>query len=509
MLSTEIGAQELVEITGGVWEARPAFGWKFRGVCFDPAKYREGQMVICLTQHFRYGVDFHEIKVRMGRSGLILPSGVATPGLSYPRLRVADVRQALARLAQAVGARCATSVIAVTGSVGKTSSCHLLQHVLSPRGAIAFNGQKNYYDGVLAELTNLSAADFAILETSLGALNDGISNVLRPDVSLLTHVSPVHATQRIDMMSLADGKAQVFEGLKSTGTAVINRDAPYFERIRAVADARSASVITFGEHPESDFRLLDYQSDRKSVVASIHGKHQKYELGLLGRHMALNSLGVLAICEAVGVPLENLRDLLRSALPVQGRGSTEELTIGGKRVTLLDESYNASPASMAAAFQTLAGIGSTGGRRIAVLGDMLELGADSARYHADLLPPLLASGVSKAFLVGEAMRDLWRQLPVDLRGAHALTTDKILGDLGRELQDGDVILVKGSHSTGLHKLTADIRFLSFLPYALRGEDCGVKLYLALRQALKRAAPWAPLSATRWVSWQFRKLVKAE
>lgn len=506
-LAVEIDVRKFESITGGAWEIPPDSGWRFRGICIDPARPHPGQ--VALSPDSRYGIPFHELRQSMGLSALMLPLGMRTTSdVRYALHRVPDVREALVRLAREIQTLYATPVIAVTGSVGKTTTSSLIEHLLKTRGCITSNRQRNQYDAVLAQLTNLPVSDYVVIETSLQALRDGIDETLEPDVAVLTQISPVHAGVSSDIESLAFAKARIFRRLRSSGAAVINCDIPCFEQVRKIAAESGASIITFGEDSRASFRLLGYRPESGVVSARINEENVEYELGIRVRHMALNSLAALAACDAAGTSWRLLIQQLSNAHPVHGRGVHERLKIAGIQMLLIDDSYNASPASTLAAFANLASIHPPGGgKRIAVLADMLELGAAASQHHTALLDPLLSSGVARVFLTGKEMRALWDLLPEHCRGAYSMSMELILAALARELEEGDVVLIKGSHGTGVHRIAADLRKLTLVPALLGGTDNGVGALLRSRHLLQHVTPHVPLAMQRWVSWQFTKLLE--
>ncbi|MCD6680943.1 MAG: UDP-N-acetylmuramoyl-tripeptide--D-alanyl-D-alanine ligase [Burkholderiaceae bacterium] len=452
----------------------------------------------------RYGLSYGSINKSMLSGGLLLGARAAEPRLEMPILRVESTSDALRALANYLRGETSSKIIAVTGSVGKTSSCYLLKHLLGKAARTTTNGQANYADGILCAAANLVDIDYLIVEASLQALGQDATKILRPHVVLLTNISPVHAVSEVDLVELTSRKASLFGDLADGGVAVINRDIPHFAYAREIASkGPAARILTYGEHPESEFRLLTYVSAENRVTAQVFDEKIDYKLGLHGRHMALNSLGVLAAAYAAGAEVESLLPHCFSAPPVEGRGLLETLNICGTSIRIIDDSYNASPLSMRASFSTLATTKPSGdGRRIAVLGDMLELGEQSAAFHEELAEPLIECGVDKVHLVGAMMSRLREKLPDRLRGSIATREHEVLARLAGELRDGDVVLFKGSHGTGIYRLVQDLRRISRFsdPVPQLGK-VRVFVYISSRGVARK---WAIMR--RWGAWQAGKLL---
>ncbi len=499
----EIDADALAAVAGGTWENHPADTWRYRGLCWHEGAYEHGRIVLPKHEGFRYGVELSGWSPERLDAG-ILVSAAHQLTTHAPALRVDSVHHAIRRLAAHLRANSDTQIIAVTGSVGKTSACYLLRHLLQYKGRVTTNGQFNYPDGIVCEACNVGEVDYAVIEASLQGLGEA-THTLMPQVALLTNISPVHIDLVGSLLALAEKKASLFGDLAQEGTAVINRDIPHFDRVLEIARAGGAAVLTFGEHADAHFQLVRYDLQTKCVYAQIMGEDVQYHLGLLGRHMALNSLGVLAAAHAAGAGWKTLIEHCASARVVGGRGTCEQIEVGGALVSIIDDAYNASPAAMEAAFKMLASTSpSNHGRRIAVLADMLELGDNSVDYHERLAEPLLASGVDRIYLAGELMNHLWRKLPPNLRVSMAKGSSDLLWPLVRGLRTGDVILLKGSHGTGMHELATDLRYLSLVP-----NWCGVGsfIFMSVRAVLRETGIQLPLRVRRWITWQLGKLME--
>ena len=367
-------------------------------------------------------------------------------------LRVADTHVALEALGREARNRSRARVAAVTGSVGKTSSKEMLHLALGSSGPThASTGSLNNHIGVPLSLARLSAdAAFGVFEAGMNHPGElaPLSELIAPDVALITTVEAVHLAAFASVEEIADAKAEIFAGMSADGTAVLNRDNPQFDRLAAAAHARGlARIVGFGTGAGADARLLDIEPDAagNTLQVEIDGHPLAYRLVLPGRHMALNSVGVLAAVQALGADLDAAAAMLGALKPLPGRGARHSLAIEGGMGELIDESYNASPASVRAALEVLAAARpGAGGRRIAVLGDMLELGPNAPMLHAGLAPAVEAAGIDLAFTCGERMSALREVLPTSIGGTHAADSEALAPLVLDALVPGDLIMVKGS-----------------------------------------------------------------
>jgi UDP-N-acetylmuramoyl-tripeptide--D-alanyl-D-alanine ligase len=367
-------------------------------------------------------------------------------------LVVADVLDALRDLARAARGRFDGKVIAVTGSVGKTSTKEALRLVLSREGEThASAASYNNHWGVPLSLARCPAqARFAVFELGMNHAGEigPLSQLVRPDIAIITTVAPVHLEFFASVDAIADAKAEIFEGLVESGIAILNRDNAHFDRLADRArDARVSHVVTFGEAADAGARLIKcvLQPDFSTVRASILGDDVTYKLGAPGKHLVMNSLAVLAAAKLAGADLAIAALALADLQPASGRGTRITLQTPDGFALLIDESYNANPVSMAAAIALL-GQAEPGprGRRIAVLGDMLELGAQSDELHAGLARPIVDHAVDLVFCAGPGMRNLWEALPSNRRGGYATDSSALEPQVLEAVSSGDAIMIKGS-----------------------------------------------------------------
>ena len=369
-----------------------------------------------------------------------------------PLLVVDDVLAALVELAIAARARLKGQVIAVTGSVGKTSTKEALRRVLGAQGEThASSASFNNHWGVPLSLARCPAsARFAIAEIGMNHAGeiDALVKMVRPHVAIITTVEPVHLEFFAGVEAIADAKAEIFAGIEPGGAAILNRDNAQFARLSRRAKKLGISrIVSFGANKKSEARLLDVSlhATCSAVHANILGQDVTYKLGVPGRHMAMNSLAVLAAAALVGADLARAALSLSQFEPAAGRGVRRTLEVASGEATLIDESYNANPASMAAALNVL-GQAQVGphGRRIAMLGDMLELGPTSPALHSGLLEAIKTNHIDLVYCCGPLMRNLWNALSTGKRGGYAESAAALEAQAVSAIRAGDAIMVKGS-----------------------------------------------------------------
>ncbi len=392
-----------------------------------------------------------------------------------PVFPVDDTLAAMGRLAVASRARASARVVAVTGSVGKTSAKEMLREMLGACGAThASAASYNNHWGVPLTLARMPAdARFGVFEIGMNHAGEitPLARMARPHVALVTTIAPVHIEHLGSLEAIADAKAEIFLGLEPGGSAVLNHSAPQFERLAKAAERQGKRVRTFGVDEASDACLVEIaQTEAGSrVEARIFGRRLRFEIGAPGAHMAENALGALLAADALGADLETCASALAGFSAQKGRGARISIAAPDGAATIIDESYNANPASMRAALKLL-GASKPGpsGRRIAVIGDMLELGPEAAAMHAELAADLEANRVDLLFGAGPLTRALYEAAPQSMRAVWTERSGELVGEIAAALRGGDVLMVKGSNGSRMGPLVAALRE-RFARAAPRGE----------------------------------------
>ena len=460
--------ETLTAVMGGTIHGNPK---PIAGASIDTRTLQPGDLFFAIRGEARDGHDFVRQALSQGAGMAVVAearagefAGVGAV-LAVPEGGEDPVLDAMQALGRASRERTAAKIVAVTGSVGKTGTKEALLHVLSAQGAThASIASYNNHWGVPLTLVRMPADTFyGVFEIGMNHPAEivPLAAMVRPDIALVTTVEPVHIEHFASLSAIADAKGEIFSGLKPGGVAIINRDNPAYLRLLAHALASKAGrVVSFGEHEEADVRALRIvtRPDLSVVDANVMGIPVTYQVGTAGRHVAMNSLGVMAVIHALGADLALAALSLASLKPPVGRGERTALAIDGGEAFLVDESYNANPASIRAALATLSAI-ETGprGRRIAVLGDMLELGAGAEDHHRALAQAVESNGIDHVFTAGPLMRHLFETLPMSRRGVQAATSAELVDPLLVFLRPGDAVMVKGSNSIRMGRIVEALK----------------------------------------------------
>jgi len=436
--------------------------WTCTGIASDSRRVGHGDLFIALSGPSFDGHDFVAAALQDGAAAAMVshrPDGLAADA---PLLVVDDVLAALSRLGEAGRARATAKVVALTGSVGKTSTKETLKHVLETQGAVfASPASFNNHWGVPLSLAALPPeVDYAIIEIGMNHPGEisPLSRMVRPDVALVTTVEAVHLEFFDSVSDIADAKAEIFDGMGHGGIAVLNYDNPYQKRLSSAARANNVCrIVCFGVHPHATVRLIDSTpTDTGSQVAvEVEGRPIEFQLAAPGAHWVTIAVATLATVHALGADVARAAARMTHVKPLPGRGQRHEIAVEGGVFTLIDESYNGNPTSMRAAIEVLALTPvKDGGRRIAVLGDMLELGDEGPALHAALADTLARKSISLVYTVGANMAHLGDALPAALRAGHAAKSDDLIAPLAAAIGPGDVIMVKGSLGTRMAPIVA-------------------------------------------------------
>jgi UDP-N-acetylmuramoyl-tripeptide--D-alanyl-D-alanine ligase len=450
-------ASEIAEATGGVVRHGD---FDVAGAAFDSREAGAGDLFIAMKGEATDGHRFVDQAFAQGAAAALVSEDIA-----YPHVRVADTAIALNNLAWASRERSKARIVGVTGSAGKTGTKEALFAALdrsAPGRAHRSVKSYNNHTGVPLSLVRMPrSAFYGVFEMGMNRAGElaGLTRIVRPHVAIVTTIAPAHRAFFASDAAIADAKAEIFQGLEPEGTAVIPYDSPHRDRLIAAARPHAARILTFGTGEGADVRatyVIRGPRGGSMVTATLPGAQLSFTLGQPGDHWVANALAVLAAVEAVGGDLAAAGLALAELGGLKGRGERHLVAVEGGAALLIDESYNANPASMAATLKVL-GEEKVAGRRIAILGSMRELGPDSDEYHAALAGRLEQAGVDYAILVGSEMEALARILGAKALGgqvkmAHVADAAAALPLARAAIGPGDALLVKGSNAIGLAAL---------------------------------------------------------
>ena len=461
----------LATAAGGDLDGVPA--GDIAGLSIDTRTLRAGELFVALKDQ-RDGHEFVPAAFARGASAALVSRAYTRATGDGLLIRVDDPLDALRRIAVAARARLTPEarVIAVTGSAGKTTTKEMLAACCGRLGPThASEKSYNNHWGVPLTLARMPAATrYAIFEIGMNHAGEitPLVAMVRPHVAIITTVVAAHLEHFGTEEAIADAKAEILTGIEPGGVAVLNYDNRHYERLRQAAAIEGIRVVPFSGklHRPEDFdpatmglglvRLVRAHEVDGQTLIDAHGR--SFVLGAVGGHMVSNALAVLAALKAAEADLTEALRALVSFHPPEGRGSRSNLPISGGQILLIDESYNANPASMQAALEAMSSISRKDHpRRIAVLGDMLELGADAAALHVGLASVVQAAGVDLVFAAGPNMRHLYDTVPPPRRGAWAETSQALEPDFVAALRPGDAVMIKGSNGSRMARLVAAVK----------------------------------------------------
>ncbi|MSO70673.1 MAG: UDP-N-acetylmuramoyl-tripeptide--D-alanyl-D-alanine ligase [Alphaproteobacteria bacterium] len=449
-------AAEAAEAMGGTLVgAGTERSWQASGISIDSRTTAPGDLFIALEGPNSDGHDYVKAALARGAVSAVVHRMATCVSDDAPLLVVDDTMRALWALGAAARARGSARITCITGSVGKTGTKTALAAALALAGPThATIGNLNNQWGAPLSLARMPRATaYGVIELGMNHAGEisPLAQLAQPEVAVITAIAPAHLEFFDSVAAIADAKAEIFDGLVAGGCAVLPRDSEFFDRLATVAGARGAGrVIGFGAAETAEARLLSCTATDggSRVRAEVLGAAVDFTLLLPGRHNALNALAALAAAHALGVKLSLAASALESLRPQKGRGQMHSVRLPGGTFEVIDDTYNASPASMRAALSVLAER-KPRGRRIAALGDMLELGREADAMHAGLAPAIEAAGVAQVFCAGPHMAALYRALPAALHGANAPSAKELMPKLLGAVRPGDSVLVKGSHGSAM------------------------------------------------------------
>jgi UDP-N-acetylmuramoyl-tripeptide--D-alanyl-D-alanine ligase len=441
---------EIAAATGGTASA----SFEVTGVTFDSREVGPGDLFVAMPGTVHDGHQFVDGAFAAGAAGAIVSQPVGGP-----HVLVEDVFAALQALGRAARERSQATILAVTGSVGKTSTKEALFAALDRnRPGAVHRSVKSYnnHTGVPLSLARMPrGAEFAVLEMGMNHAGEirGLVAQVRPHLALITAIAPAHIENLGSEEAIADAKAEIFEGLEADGIAIVPNDTPHRDRLVKAARRRADRIITFGtgDADVHAIHAVSAEAGGSLISAALLERELTFTISQRGEHWVSNALAVLAAVEAVGEDVAVAALALADLGGLKGRGERHNVRIDGGELLLIDESYNANPASMAATLKSL-GAERDATRRIAVLGPMRELGEHSGALHAGLAPAILDAHVDRLILIGDEMRPLAEKvvgtISFDLVSSVEEATDALI----QSAHAGDAVLVKASNSVGLARL---------------------------------------------------------
>jgi len=444
-------SEQIAEATGG----KAAVEFSVTGLSIDTRSLKAGDLFVALKDT-RDGHDFIPAAIEAGAAGVLCEA--ASGGVSA--VIVDDSAKALEALGAYAGKARKALRIGVTGSVGKTSVKDALAVMLSAFGHThkSLKSFNNHFGVPITLATIPEGADFAVLEMGMNHAGEmsALSKLAKPQIALINNVVGAHLAHFENVEAIADAKAEIIDGMEAGGTIILNGDNEYTPKIRKKAKAAKLNILTFGHSDEDDVAIVSTNSHASGGNVRLRIARQQLDVTLMvpGEHWFMNAAACMAVAHAAELPLRKAAMALRKTTAAPGRGDIHMLSIDGKSVTLIDESYNANPTSMRAAFSAAA---LRPGRKLALLGDMYELGADELELHRALSEPLVEAGFERVFMAGECMRLLMGALPQPMRAGWSSKPQNLLTKLKGELLDGDVVLIKGSNASGVGKVAAQLK----------------------------------------------------
>lgn len=444
-------SEEIATATKGAASAE--FG--VSGVAFDSREVGPDDLFIALNGETTDGHRFVDQAFLQGAAGVVVSQPV-----SHPHVLVSDTTEALNQLGIASRARVSGKIVGVTGSAGKTGTKEALAAALARanRGSVHRSVKSyNNHTGVPLSLARMSRETaFGVLEMGMNHTGElaALTRLVRPHVALVTTIASAHREFFKSEEAIADAKGEVFEGLEPGGTAILPFDSPHYARLRAKAEQHASYILSFGRGDGADVRVMDEfaLADGTQITAHLPDAELSFTLSQPGAHWVSNAMAVLAAVHVLGGDMAAAGLALADLEGIAGRGARFKAQVDGGSALVIDESYNANPASMAA---TLAVLKDTHGkRRIAVLGAMRELGTESDALHAGIAPHILDAGVDYALLVGSGMEPLAKALEGKTEFDHVPDAAAALESVKGLVRAGDAVLIKGSNSIGLSRVVA-------------------------------------------------------
>lgn len=461
-------SERILRATRGSWRRAPQepATWSATGVSIWRPSMEEGHLVALRAEGWKRGVPTRAIEsLPFKPRAILIKSDAPTPTdipTDIPLLEVEDMSRAIFAMGHFSRHRMQGRVIGVTGSAGKTTLVGMLAHTLREWGSVgSTKHNSNLPIGIAWNLASIPwDSAHVVLEMAIGGMRQNTA-LARPHVAVFSNIEPAHLEYHHSTEEIARKKARIFSGMEPGSVAILNRDMNHWDEIAQAARQQRLRVLSYGRNPQSDFVLLDYHAASRTVHARTPCGALRYHLGAPGLHMAYNSLACLAVIDALGFSQQHAASRMAEFGALEGRGRLIEITNDDQHLRVVDEAYNANPASMAAALSLIRELEAPKdqGRRVIILGDMLELGPNSREYHRNLKAQTLSAAPNLVLLCGPEMHALYEELEKCAQVHWFEKVDMLNAQLSHLLQDGDLVLVKSSAGTQLSKTVEAIKQL--------------------------------------------------
>lgn len=455
--SSVLTADALVVATKGIWLSEPAESWSATGVCIWPPSFKPNQVIVARGKTMAVGYlskNTIESLVTKGAAAIITDDLLAYKDMGVPVLQVSNVRQATIDIGRYTRQAFNGHIIGVTGSAGKTTTVNMLAHTLNGFGGASYTeSSANLPVGIAWNLSCMShSINYWVLEMAIGSMSIN-TDLVRPDIAVITNIAPAHLDYHYNVENIALKKSRIFKGMAPGSLAVVCRDIEQYNLIEGLANSWGIHIISYGQHQQAMIKLLSY--DEKNVQAHIAINDQTYALNMAaqGRHMVLNALAILAVVAHYQLSIDEAITSLETFAPVTGRGAIVKKTYNTMPITLYDEAYNANPLSMRAALIAFEQSSISAQHKILILGDMLELGNDSRKYHLELATVIEKVSFRDLILVGKHSKVLADELQEsDIESHYFKNTKALASQLPKFIRGNDHVFIKASNSIGLNKL---------------------------------------------------------
>ncbi len=449
-------AKEAEKATGG----KSTSDWVSSGISIDSRTIKDGELFVALKGENSDGHQYVSGAFRNGAGAAVVDHIPKEVGKDKPLLVVKDVQKALEDLASYRRKHTQAKIISITGSVGKTSVKEGVAMVLSSIDKThSTAGNFNNHIGMPISMANMPVeTKYGVFELGMNHAGElsSLSKLLNPDVALITTVTAMHLEFFKSVADIARAKAEIMDGLSKDGVVVLPFDNEHFQILKDVAISKKIkNIITFGRKKGADIQLCSEEvfNDGQNLEVKHKNNSIHYTIKAYGRHQALNSVAILAAIIAAGVDVSKCITALKSYDSQPGRGKVVDIKFRGKKIKLIDDSYNAGPDSMRAAFEVLSLVKKNSrGRAVALLGDMLELGDDSSKIHASLSKDVVSAGIDVVFTSGSRMEDLANALPKNKLAGRSKNPEELMKLFESKVEDGDIVLIKGSHGSNMWKI---------------------------------------------------------